>query len=68
MMPDLLAEGQKRSPLDNVAGETPKSIFASMQFGGDTFESDLIPVIVYLRGSKKLRIPDDWRDLVPLEL
>lgn len=71
MMPDLLAEGQKRSPLDNVAEETletSKSIFSSMQFGGDTFESDLIPVIVYLRGSKKLRIPDDWRDLVPLEL
>ena len=68
MMPDLLTEGQKRLPLDNVAEETPKSIFSSMQFGGDTFESDLTPVIVYLRGSKKLRIPADWRGLVPLEL
>jgi hypothetical protein len=44
-------------------------LFGKMNFGEECKqwdpEADLVRVVQYVRGSKKLNIPREWRELIP---
>ena len=69
VMPDLMVEGRKQLFPVWLEGDCPKAIFSNMSFRA-YFEDhgNLKPVVQYLRGSKRLCIPEGWRDLLPTEI
>jgi hypothetical protein len=52
-----------------VSEETFQSLFAKMDFSDECrawdLEADLGRVVKYVRGSKKLSIPPEWKNLIP---
>ena len=52
-----------------VAPESFMDLFGKMNFGEECkqwdSEADLVRVVQYARGSKKLSIPREWRELIP---
>lgn len=40
-------------------------LFAEMEFGDLWPDAKMLDVVIYLRGSKALRIPEEWKALVP---
>ena len=39
-------------------------LFAAMPWGDLWNDADMVSVVRYLRGSKKLRIPPEWREVL----
>lgn len=68
MMPELLAEGRRLKERSPPISEGPRDVFASMEFHEADHLASLVPVIRYLRGAKRLRIPSVWRPLLPDQL
>lgn len=64
MMPEMLREAQAGRD-DPQPVLDPKRIFESMELSQGDCLANLRLVIHYLRGSKLLRIPRDWRPLLP---
>ncbi len=64
LLPQLLEGGPAVQPCKNISLNDGKLLFWKMP---DIAAEDcnLWPVIEYLRGSKKLRIPDEWRPFLP---
>ncbi|CAL1158067.1 unnamed protein product [Cladocopium goreaui] len=52
-----------------VSPESFMDLFGKMNFGEECkqwdSEADLVRVVQYVRGSKKLNIPREWRELIP---
>ena len=57
------------SALDQVPSQSFRDLFSELDFGEECrlwdLEADLIHALKYVRGSKKLAIPSEWRDLIP---
>jgi len=45
-----------------------RDLYAQLPWGDDWNDASLNDVIIYLRGSKLLNIPAEWRPLLPTEL
>lgn len=45
-----------------------KTLYASLEWGDGCDDAAMREVIVYLRGSRLLNIPEDWRPLLPTTL
>ena len=45
-----------------------REIFHSMDWDDMCKDASLLEAIVYVRGSRKLKIPHVWRDVLPTEL
>ena len=63
MMPSMVSEGKSQMLATQASVLDPKAIFQSMEFKEPGQQADLVSVVRYLRGSKLLRIPEDWRPL-----
>ena len=60
---------RSKYPLEEVAPGEAMRLFAVMDFQRDTCEdADLIGFAHYLRGCKGLRIPEEWKPLIPTRL
>mmetsp|Transcript_40679 Transcript_40679/g.63947 ORF Transcript_40679/g.63947 Transcript_40679/m.63947 type:complete len:346 (-) Transcript_40679:30-1067(-) len=60
---------QERDPIPNVDFTTPLTeLYEKYEWGDLWSEGHLIDVVRYLRGSKRLTIPEEWRPLLPTEL
>ena len=62
LMPRLL---QDCSQLQAPPEASAKEIFSSLEWGDKWHDAELRAAIQYIRGSTKLRIPHEWRDLLP---
>ena len=66
LMPHLLADG---GPLISCPNDVDgKVIFSNMEFDDDCHDARIVDAIVYVRGSRKLQIPNHWREVLPLTL
>lgn len=45
-----------------------REVFESMAFDDMCEDANILEAIVYVRGSTRLRIPDDWRGVLPKAL
>ena len=57
---------------DQVSGDSFLHLFAEMDFSEECrkwdMEADLCDVLRYVRGSRKLSIPQEWRNVIPTSL
>ena len=66
LMPHLLADG---GPLISCPHDVDgRAIFSNMEFDDDCHDARIVDAIVYVRGSRKLQIPNHWREVLPLTL
>lgn len=53
-------------PFPELNLENPHEVFAMMEFEQpERGEAQLVSIARYLRGSKRLRIPESWRPYIP---
>ena len=67
LMPKLL-QSRRGVPDPVPRGQTAIEIFRAMAFTDLVEDGHLLEVARYLRGSNRLRIPPQWREVLPTEL
>ena len=66
LIPELKDGMANFQPADCVS--SAKEVFASTEFMDLWQESRMVEVLQYLKGNTALRIPEDWRPLLPTSL
>ena len=64
IFPRLLEDCRALGPLPATASDA-KEIFSAMDFSDNWSDANLRACISYIRGSWNMKIPEDWRSLLP---
>lgn len=65
LIPKLIAEPKPAKEMNHACA---KNLFQQLPMGDCWDDAMLFDVAMYLRGSKSLKIPEDWRPVLPTEL
>lgn len=65
IMPKLLRDCRRKEAPPEADGQV---VFRNMSFDDMWDDAELKSCIVYLRGSRNLRIPEGWREILPTSI